>query len=229
MTSISLAGAEPRGAYAAPGESDRERTFQRALRHSRRVRRLRVGVPVAMALVLLGLVVEYYLPIESLRLPIEIGGMVIKGTKVTMQEPRLTGFTSDGRAYEFRARAAAQDIARPDFVELRQIRAKMAMADKSVVHLWANSGLFNMKANTLTLNDNIRLMSSTGYQARLDGAFINMSKGSVVSDKPVWVKLLDGVLTAKGLQIVDKGDVIRFNDVRMILRSGELKPKGVQP
>jgi lipopolysaccharide export system protein LptC len=229
LTSVSLARAQPRGAYAAPGESGRKRTFQRALRHSRRVRRLRVGLPIALALILLGLVVEYYLPLRGLRLPVEIGSMVIKGTKITMQEPRLAGFTSDGRPYSFRARAAAQDITRPDLVELRNIRAKMAMADKSMVHLWADSGLMNMKANTLTLNDNVRLVSSTGYQARLEGALVNMSKGSVASNKPVWVKLLDGVLTAKRLHIVDKGEVVRFTDVKMTLRSSGPMPGGTQP
>ena len=33
----------------------------------------------------------------------------------------------------------------------------------------------------------------------------------MVSDKPVWVKLLNGVLNAKRLEIVDNGDVIRFD------------------
>ena len=76
--------------------------------------------------------------------------MVIKGTKITMQQPRLTGFTTDVRAYEFSARAAAQDITKPDLVELQQIRAKVEMADKSIVHMWADTGLYNMKTDMLT-------------------------------------------------------------------------------
>ncbi len=73
----------------------------------------------------------------------------------------------------------------------------------------------------LTLNDNIELVSSTGYEGRLSEAVIDVRKGSVVSEKPVWVKMLDGVLNAKRLDIVDKGSVIRFSGVAMTLQPGK--------
>ena len=37
-----------------------------------------------------------------------------------------------------------------------------------------------------------------------------MRKGNVVSDQPVWVKMLNGFLNAKRLEIVDNGSVLRF-------------------
>ena len=63
----------------------------------------------------------------------------------------------------------------------------------------------------LTLNDNIVLVSSTGYEGRLSEAVIDMKKGNVVSEKPVWVKLLNGFLNAKRLEVVDNGAVLRFD------------------
>ena len=48
-----------------------------------------------------------------------------------------------------------------------KIHAKMGMADKSTVEMTAPSGIYDMKGNTLTLNDDIALASSTGYAARL--------------------------------------------------------------
>ncbi len=195
------------------------------MRHSRHVRWMRATLIVTVAAVLLGVVAENYFPIGGLRLPGEVGKLVIKGTKITMQQPRLAGFTADARPYEFIANSAQQDITSPDIVNLQQIRAKMQMADKSIVHLWADSGIYNMKTDMLTLNDNIRLVSSTGYQARLRQAVLNMNKGDVESDTPVWVKLLDGDLNAKHLEITDKGEVLRFTDVTMILQSGKQKAK----
>jgi len=103
------------------------------------------------------------------------------------------------------------------------------MADKSMVHLWADTGLFNMKTQMLLLNQNIHMVSSTGYEARLSQASIDMNKGTVVSDTPVWVKLLDGDLNAKQLQIDDKGSVLRFTDVTMVLQSGKQDAKAGQP
>jgi lipopolysaccharide export system protein LptC len=194
------------------------------------VRVLRVTLLAAIGAVVIGLVVEDYLPsVGGFGLPGEIGKLVIKGTKITMEKPHLTGYTTDSRAYEFTAVSAAQDITKPDFVELQHIQAKMEMADKSTVHMWADSGLYNMKTDMLQLNDNIHLVSSTGYEARLSKALVDMNKGNVVSDTPVWVKLLDGFLNAKGLNIIDKGDVLRFSDVTMVLQSGKQETKAAQP
>jgi lipopolysaccharide export system protein LptC len=226
LTTISFAGAEQRAALPARSRGSNDRIYRRAMRHSWRVRILRVCLLLAIPAVLVAVTMQNYLPsIEGLRLPAEIGNMVIKGTKITMQQPRLTGFTPDSRAYEFTANSAAQDITKPDLVELQQIRAKIEMADKSIVHLWADTGLYDMKADMLTLDDNIHLVSSTGYEARLSHAVVDMGKGTVVSQSPVWVKLLDGELNAKELEIADKGDVLRFNDVTMILQSGNQDTK----
>ena len=219
MSSISFAGEEHGVAFPARARANSERLYRRALRHSRRVRLLRACLIGAIVVLLAGLAVDNYLPsVGALRLPGEVGSVVIQGTKITMQKPRLTGYTSDGRAYEFAAEAAAQDITKPDLVQLQRIRAKMAMADKSNVDLWADDGVYDMKGDMLTLNNNIHLVSSTGYEARLSQAVVDMGKGNVVSDTPVWVKLLDGSLDAKGLEITDKGDVLRFSDVSMTLQ-----------
>ena len=180
---------------------------------------MRASLMVAISLVLLAVVVDNYWPTGGLRLPGELGKLVIKGTKITMQQPRLTGYTSDARPYELNAAAAQQDITKPDFVELQQIHAKIAMADKSTVHLWADTGHYNMKTDMLDLKENIHLVSSTGYEARLKEAKVDVSKGNVVSDTPVWIKLLDGDLNAKHLEITDKGDTLHFTDVTLVLQS----------
>jgi lipopolysaccharide export system protein LptC len=220
LTSVSSSSADRRSAFQAQSGRDSGGVYRRALRHSRHVRLLRIGVIVMIGMVLAGTMLENYLPsVGGFRLPAEISGLVINGTKITMQQPRMTGYTSDNRAYEFRANAAAQDISKPDLVQLERIRAQMAMADKSTVHLWADTGLYDTKADTLTLNDHIRLVSTTGYEARLRQAVVDMRQGNVVSDTPIWVKLLDGDLNAKHLEIVDKGDVVRFTNVTMILQS----------
>jgi lipopolysaccharide export system protein LptC len=230
LSSISVAGEEHGVAFPARARANGERLYRRALRHSRQVRVLRACLLGAVVVVLAGLVVDNYLPSAgALRLPAEIGSVVIQGTKVTMQNPRLTGYTSDARTYEFNADAAAQDITKPDFVELERIRSKMEMADKSTVNLWADDGMYDMKGDMLTLNNNIRLVSSTGYEARLSQAVIDVRKGNVVSDSPVWVKLLEGWLDAKRLEITDKGDVLRFTDVTMTLQAGKQPGKADEP
>jgi lipopolysaccharide export system protein LptC len=226
VTSISLARAERRTSnLSSRSRGDSDKTYRRAIRHSRHVRWLRAGVVAAVTLVLAGVVVDDYLPIGGLRLPAEIAKLVIQGKTLIMQNPHLTGFTTDQRPFEFNADSFQQDITKPDFVNMQHIRAKLEMADKSMVHLLADRGIYNMKTDMLTLHDNIHLVSSTGYEARLSEADVDMNKGTVVSNTPVWVKMLDGDLNAKALEITDKGDVLHFTDVTMVLQSGKQDAK----
>ena len=197
--------------FATNPRGDIGRTYRAARRHSRYVRLLRLGVPAGILAMLFMVVAANYMPpIGGLRLPGELGKLVIKGTKITMQQPRLTGFTNDSRAYEFTANAAAQDITKPDLVELHAPHAKIQMQDKSTVTMSAVSGVYNMKSEMLTLNDDIDLVSSIGYEGRLSEASIDVRKGSVVSEKPVSVKLLNGFLNAQRLEVVDNGAMVRF-------------------
>ncbi len=220
-----MAIAYPDGAattFSAKSRGDFDRIYRTALRHSRLVRWLRIGVPAVIALALLAVVVANYMPpIGGLRLPGELGNLVIHGTKITMQQPRLSGFTLDSRAYEFSANAAAQDITKPNLVELQKLHAKMEMEDKSSVELSADGGVYDIKTEILKLNDNIELSSSNGYAGRLSEAVIDVRKGNVVSEKPVWVKMLNGFLNAKRLDIDERGAVIRFTDVAMTLQAGK--------
>jgi lipopolysaccharide export system protein LptC len=175
------------------------------------VRWLRIGVPVILAMALIAIVGANYMPTGvALRLPGELGNLVIKGTKVTMQQPRLTGYTTDSRPYEFTANSAEQDITKPDFMELHQIAARIEMEDKSMVNLTSNAGSYDMKTEILTLVDNVHVVSSNGYEARLSEATVDVHKGNVQSEKPVWVKLTNGVINSKKLEVRDGGDVIRF-------------------
>ena len=181
---------------------------------------LRVALLAGIAAVLLGIMAENYLPpVGEVRIPGAIGNLVIKGTKVIMQQPKLTGYTTDARPYEFTANTAAQDINKPDMVELQQLHARLQMEDKSTVEMTAPTGTYDMKADKLFLYEDIALASSTGYAARLNEATIDMKSGSVTSDKPaVRVKLLNGNLTGKHLEITNNGEVIRFDGgVTMIL------------
>jgi lipopolysaccharide export system protein LptC len=211
LTTVQAVDTARTGRFSATSRGDAEQTYRAALRHSRYVHWLRISVPAAIAAALVMVVVANYVPVTGgLRLPGELGKLVINGTKITMEEPRLAGFTADSRPYEFTAKAAAQEINKPDLMELQQIQAKIEMEDTSTVNITSNSGAYDMKTDLLTLIDNVHLVSSTGYEVRVSQAAIDVHKGHVVSETPVWVKLLNGVINAKRMEVSDSGDVIRF-------------------
>lgn len=200
-------------AFWTSGRGETERAFRKARRHSRRVRFLRIAIP-AIAVIGVGavLLMTYFNPLRMLaKLPINVGNLVVSGTKITMEQPRVSGFTRDGRAYELTATAAAQDVTKPEIVDLKNIRAKVQMQDQSMMEMTALGGVYDSKLETLVLGQNILLSSSTGYEGRLSEARIDIRKGSVVSEKPVEVKMLQGTLNSNRLEIVNSGEVVRFD------------------
>ncbi len=219
--------------YWTMNRGDSERAFRSARRHSRAVRIMRVAIPAGVILVVLGFgLAAYFNPLRMLaKLPVNINDLVVSGTKITMEKPRMTGFTKDGRAYEFVADAAAQDLTKPDIVELSNIRAKLQMQDQSMTDLSADVGVYDTKRETLILEKNILLHSSNGNKGRLSRAMIDIRKGNVVSEQPVELEFLQGVLNAKQLEIVDSGDLIRFHggvDMTLMLNNTAL-PKAAAP
>jgi lipopolysaccharide export system protein LptC len=190
-----------------------EARFAAAARHSRMVRVLRVAVPAAVIVAMAGIVaVSVFNPFRMLlpKLPVDMGNLVVSGTKITMETPHLAGFSTDQRPYEMWAKTATQDLTDPDHVELGQLRAKVAMEDKSTVTLDARTGYYDSKTQMLDLRKDIFLQSSTGYEAKLSQAYVDINKGAVSSDEHVDVKLLNGTLTADRLRIINSGEVVRF-------------------
>jgi lipopolysaccharide export system protein LptC len=207
-------------AYWTMSRGDSARAFRDARRHSRLVRTLRIAVPLAVVVSLTGVsLITLFNPLRMLdKLPINMNDLVVSGTKITMEKPRMSGFTKDERAYEFTAEAAAQDLTKPDIVELRNIHAKLQMQDKSMMEMSADVGTYNTKFETLRLERNIVLTSSTGNKGRLSVADVDVRKGNVVSDEPVELEMFQGKLNANRLEIVDSGDLVRFlNGVDMVM------------
>jgi lipopolysaccharide export system protein LptC len=190
-----------------------EARFAIAARHSRMVRALRIAVPAAVILAMAAIIaVSIFNPFRLLlpKLPLDVGNLVVSGTKITMESPHLSGYTPDQRPYELWAKTATQDLTDPDHVDLKTLRAKVLMEDRTTVMLDARNGLFDTKEQLLDLRKDILLQSSTGYEARLSQALVDMGKGTVTSDDHVDVKLLNGTLTADKLRIAGGGEIVRF-------------------
>ncbi len=233
MNRVITARADPQTAraYWTMSRGDSERAFRSARRHSRMVRILRIAIPLAVVLGTIGIsLVTFFNPLRMLaKLPIDMNDLVVSGTKITMEQPRLAGFTKDGRAYEFTAEAAAQDLTKPDVVELRKIHAKLKMQDKSTTAMTADTGIYNTKLEILQLNSNILLTSTSGNKGHLREVTIDVRKGNVVSDQPVEFEFLQGTLNGNHLEIIDSGDLVRFSGgVNMVLMLNDTavpKPK----
>jgi lipopolysaccharide export system protein LptC len=199
--------------WTASHRSDINRLVRAARRHSRLVRIMRVALPIGIVLGLTALVLVTYLdPMRMLeKLPSVSGKLAVQGSKITMELPKIAGFTRDSRAYEMTAETAVQDIATPDVVDLKNLRATVELPGPNLVQISAISGVYNTKTEQLVMRDQITFATAHGYRGKLREAIVDVKKGNIVSDQPVELTLPDGLLRANRLEIVDSGDVIRFD------------------
>ena len=188
----------------------RSRAHAEARRHSGRVRFFKRVIPLgAGGAVLLGLLVVFN--------PFRVEGLVpgplsVSGSKVTMENPRLTGYRSkDARPYEVTASTATQDVRKPNVVELKDLRARIVMDESGgAARLEAARGVFDTAKEQLELTDSVRITSDAGHDARLRSASIDFKAGTVVSREPVTVRLTGGTVEADAMEISDGGKVMVF-------------------
>src|SRR5690606_201127 len=94
-----------------PLDPERELAFRRALRHSARVRRLRIGLPLAsllvVALLIGGSIVSRHI------LGFGLGELALTADGIAMDAPRLSGTDGAGRSYTVTADRAVQQITDP--------------------------------------------------------------------------------------------------------------------
>ncbi len=217
-------------AFQATQRGDDARRFRAAARNSRRVRLLRIGIPVAVVIGGLVLALATWLnPLRMLsRLPISVGDVVVSGTKIKMANPKLSGFTRNSRRYDLTAGAAAQDLTRPGIIELQDVTAVVEMEENSTMKLSAMIGLLDTKKELLTLQRDI-VVTSSNYEGYFDEAAIDTRTGNVVSEKPVRLKMLNGTVNANRFELVQNGDLIRFDkgvvvNMRLENASGDGQP-----
>ncbi len=148
----------------APGlVAARGRAIAAARRHSRRVRILRVLLPV------LGLgVVAGFFVLTRLGLPgaldLSAARLSITPNAVIMEHPNITGFDGDHREYSVVAERAIQPLLSPEQVRLETIKATMATAEQGSTIVTAASGEYDHTARTLRLDGDISVDSDQGLR-----------------------------------------------------------------
>jgi lipopolysaccharide export system protein LptC len=200
--------------------SGRDGAFRTAKRHSRRVRILRWALPSAAlgGLAVISMIV-WFDPLRLYRdLPVQFGRISITDNKLTIEAPKLTGFTQDRRPYSVTAESAAQDLGSPNVIELAGILGQVELANRGETEMRAKNGVYDMKSGNLTLSNGIEIGATGGYKVLLQDALVEVRKGRIVTDKPVRAVFPDGTLDAQHVEIFEHGDRVRFGGVTMTFR-----------
>lgn len=194
---------------AGAGDPAREAAFRAAFRHSRRVRTLRVVIPVLSVLLFAGVVfISWWNPLNMLNLPVSIGAISVSGSKVTMEAPRLTGYTNDNRFYRVAASRAEHDIMQSHIVTLAAIDAEMEMEGGGTARVISSGGVLDTKTGMVELNQRVSVTTSNGQSGEAGHALIDTRAGVITSNGPVELTSPRGKLFADRMAIRDNGKSI---------------------
>jgi lipopolysaccharide export system protein LptC len=196
---------------AAAGPASRSRAYSAARRHSGRVRALKVAIPVGAVLGAALVVGATMFNPFAKQTGLTLGPVSFSGSKIAMEGPRLTGFRKDAKPYEVTATAAFQDIRKPSVIELKDMRAKVAIDDTgSTARLISTLGVFDTTKEQLELSGEIRIATDKGDEVALRSASVDFKAGTVVSREPLRITTANGTIEAEGLQVSDNGSILSF-------------------
>jgi lipopolysaccharide export system protein LptC len=213
--------AEPGGARRRlrydPRDTRGQDAFGAAERHSRRVRLLKFALP---ALALIGVAIFWgtarIIPGDLASL-VEVSGIDVESNSVVMQQPHISGFEGTRRAYEVKADTAVQSLDDPKVVTFNAIDGRFGLDEAGEAVLDATKGIYDGNTHTLTLTDGIDVETDTGYSATLQGAAIDLAKGTLVSDQPLELRTGEGSIQAGGVSVAERGKRVIFtNGVKVI-------------
>lgn len=205
---------------------DKTEAFQRAARHSLRVRRLRVAILLgAVALILAVVIFAFFDPFRaSLPANVSIDSAGLNGTTVTMAHPKMSGYRKDGRPYDFTAESAVQNLKTPSVLQLNTLDAHVAMTD-GVAHVTADVGVYDTTKEIMDLKGDIHITSQTGADIRMKSAHVEFTGGNVSSQEAVTVSMPTGTVTSDAMHMVGNGaDVTFVGHVHSVMQSAGSGP-----
>ncbi len=182
------------GAIGAPRAS----AIPEARRHTARVAKLRKVIVWAssaiVGLVLLALAAE---ALRHIPIDLRFAHIGMKGTTVTIEQPKLVGYSKDGRPYELRAKLGVQDITKPDIFDLEEMEVNFGESGDAATVLAAQKSRYNSTADRADLSGGVRIIKKNNYDLALDSAVMDFKENVMTSDQPAKLTLPDGEVTSK--------------------------------
>jgi len=208
VVDANLVQAGPRYRVRTPEE--RERAFVSAGRHSRMVRTLRKGLPVAALLVLAAYFISTRLNVTVGDVTASIDGMEIADGNLRMLNPTLEGTDKKNGKYVIRADHADQDIKNPKIIKLHAIKADLSNPSGGWSRMQAVRGVFDSKSERLVMQDRITIATSTGVTGELKHASLDMDSQTLRSHQPVSFDLSNGTVRANALTFRSQDHILIF-------------------
>jgi len=200
--------------------------FKRAKNHTRRVKFLKIFMPVMGLLIIMALLGAFF--IRQIFTPnIDIGAIALEDGKLVMENPNLSGVDANSRPFNLSATRALQDADQPKRVELIKIDARLPIDDTNFADIRAGNGIYDADAKTLQLYEKVKVNTSDGMRINLEDADIDIAIGRLITEKPVTANSEQADISSERLLVEENGDRLVFEGkVRMTLRPKQDETQG---
>lgn len=177
--------------------ASRKDAIPAAKRHSARVTRLRRAIVWLVAGVVGGVaVVVGFQSLSFLPLDLRFAHIGLKGSRITIETPKLVGYRQDGRPYELRARIGVQDLTAPDRFELEGVEVRVETGPNGAVLLSSGNAVYDAKTDHADLRGGVRIYDEKSFDLELSRAVMDLKAGALASDAPATLKLDQMTITA---------------------------------
>jgi lipopolysaccharide export system protein LptC len=99
------------------------------------------------------------------------------------------------------------------------------LRDNSTAEITAQNGQYNSKKELLELGKDSVVTSTSGYKVLIDNAVIDIRGMKLVTEDPVHVEMKQGRLDARRMEVLESGNILRFDGVNMTIKGDQLTPR----
>ena len=179
-------------------------------RYTRFVKLMKVAL-VGTALGLAGLVLAwpYFRDVDEFK--VSFSSLQFSATdKPGMDNARYVGSDEKNRPFSISADLARLEDGASGAIQLEMPKADLTMEDGSWLMMTAQTGRYIRDDKQLMLSGGVNLFHDTGYEMRVDTLNVDLGRGGAESKDPVFGHGPFGDLHAAGLELSDKGRIVRF-------------------
>jgi lipopolysaccharide export system protein LptC len=202
------------------GEGALSDAYRRALRHSRRVRALKVVLPVTAtsACLIFG---AYAWFVSATGASVSLFGSEITDGKLVMANPRIEGFTGASLPYRMTAARAIQDLGDTNRIALEDIDALLPISPQNSAAVDAQRGVYYKDSNILEIDKDMTVTLTDGTVAHFQSARIDLDSGELSSQSPVTITSRSTRINADSMTVAGKGKHFVFERrVRVMITPG---------
>lgn len=204
----------------AAGPDFAGRIYARLEKRNRLVAILRIGVPIFGLIVLFGLVIQIIL--ANMGGAFQLRGLRLEHGALVVDAPEYSGRMADGTRYMIEALEAESLLTDPDEIALNDAAITFVRADNYLLKLHAADAMLTVGAQILDVPALLRVTDSTGLEADLYRAQIDLNAQTMDVQEHAVVRFTDGtVLNADTLLYNAKAKTWAFEGAKMVIPMAE--------